>query len=72
MGGERRQMGMLQKMWMGEEKEGWKERRIEEEKKALEEGKTYTDMIYEQIWDVWNWDKKGKDGKDRENESRKE
>jgi hypothetical protein len=54
--------GILGKLWMGDEKEGWKERRLEEEKKALEEGKTYTDMIFEQIWEVWNWDKK-KEGK---------
>jgi hypothetical protein len=54
--------GMLGRLWMGDETEGWKERRLEEEKKALEEGKGYTDMILEQIWDVWNWDKKkGKD-----------
>jgi hypothetical protein len=52
----------LGRLWMGDETEGWKERRLEEEKKALEEGKGYTDMILEQIWDVWNWDKKkGKD-----------
>lgn len=56
-------LGVLEKLWMGEEKEGWKERRIEEERKALEEGKGYTDLIMEQIWDVWNWDKKkGGDG----------
>lgn len=55
--------GVLSKIWMGDEKEGWRERRLEEEKKALEEGKTYTDMIFEQIWDVWNWDKnKGSGG----------
>ncbi|OAL44604.1 hypothetical protein IQ07DRAFT_592277 [Pyrenochaeta sp. DS3sAY3a] len=57
--------GILTKIWMGDETEGWKERRLEEEKKALEEGKTYTDMILEQIWDVWNWDKKS--GKNDEN-----
>jgi hypothetical protein len=61
-GGEKSILGRL---WMGDEKEGWKERRLEEEKKALEEGKSYTDMIFEQIWEVWNWDKK-KDGKDGE------
>ena len=55
---------LLQKIWMGGETEGWKERRLEEEKKALEEGKSYTDMIFEQIWDVWNWDKKGKNDND--------
>ena len=58
--------GVLQKLWMGDEKEGWKERRLEEERKALEEGKTYTDLILEQIWDVWNWDKKkGKDDNEK-------
>lgn len=51
---------VLHKIWMGGETEGWKERRLEEERQALEEGKSYTDMIFEQIWDVWNWDKKGK------------
>lgn len=57
--------GALKKLWMGDEKEGWKERRLEEERKALEEGKTYMDMIFEQIWDVWNWDKKGKGGEEK-------
>lgn len=71
---ERRKLGktdedksVLQKIWMGGETEGWKERRLEEERKAIEEGKSYTDMIFEQIWDVWNWDKKGK--KDGENKN---
>ena len=54
--------GVLKKIWMGGETEGWKERRLQEEKKAIEEGKSFSDMIYEQIWDVWNWDKKGKKG----------
>ncbi|KAH3975701.1 hypothetical protein HBI56_084270 [Parastagonospora nodorum] len=58
--------GLLGKIWMGEEKEGWKERRLEEERRALEEGKGYWDMIFEQIWEVWNWDKKGGDGGKKE------
>lgn len=62
LSGEGKQQGgensLLNKIWMGDEKEGWKERRLEEERKALQEGKTYTDMIFEQIWEVWNWDKK--------------
>ncbi|KAF1939713.1 hypothetical protein EJ02DRAFT_467947 [Clathrospora elynae] len=66
-GGKDEDKGVLGRLWMGGEKEGWRERRLEEEKKALEEGKTYTDMIFEQIWDVWNWDKKsGKSGKGEE------
>lgn len=52
--------GVLKKIWMGGESAGWKERRLEEEKKAIEEGKGFSDMILEQVWDVWNWDKKGK------------
>ncbi|KAH7068223.1 hypothetical protein BKA63DRAFT_521366 [Paraphoma chrysanthemicola] len=57
---------IIGRLWMGEETEGWKERRLEEERRALEEGKGYWDIITEQIWDVWNWDKKkgsGEEGK---------
>ncbi|KAF2451841.1 hypothetical protein P171DRAFT_12646 [Karstenula rhodostoma CBS 690.94] len=43
--------GLLGKLWMGGEEEGWKERRLEEERRALEEGKSYTDIILEQIWE---------------------
>ncbi|EUC33266.1 hypothetical protein COCVIDRAFT_84508 [Bipolaris victoriae FI3] len=65
---EGQQKGVLGKLWMGDEDEGWKEKRLEEERKALEEGKGYGDLIMEQIWDVWNWDKK----KGKDNESKKE
>ena len=51
--------GVLGKVWMGEEKEDWKVRRLEEERKALESGKGYADLIVEQIWDVWNQTWKG-------------
>ena len=64
---EEEEKGIFGKLWMGDETRGWKERRMEEERKALEEGKGYTDIILEQIWDVWNWDKKkGKDGERKE------
>ncbi|CCC11298.1 unnamed protein product [Sordaria macrospora k-hell] len=53
--------GVLTKIWMGDEKEGWKEKRLEEEKKALESGKGYGSLIMDQIWEVWN--QEGKDGK---------
>jgi hypothetical protein len=64
-GAQSEEKGILGRLWMGDEKEGWKERRLEEEKKALEEGKTYTDMIFEQIWEVWNWDKKRGDDEEK-------
>ncbi|KAL5347937.1 hypothetical protein ACLOAV_007348 [Pseudogymnoascus australis] len=38
-------------------KEGWKAQRDEREKKAVEEGKGYGDLIMDQIWDVWTWGK---------------
>ena len=62
--------GILHRLWMGDEEEGWKERRLAEERKALEEGKTYTSMILDQIWEVWNWDKK-KDGEVNETSAQK-
>lgn len=36
-------------------KSEWKKKRDEYERKALDEGKSYADMIIEQIWDVWSW-----------------
>ena len=61
-GGKARETGLLERVWMGDEKEGWKERRLQEEREALEEGRGYGSLIMEQIWEVWNW------GKEREGE----
>ncbi|KAH8805737.1 hypothetical protein F5884DRAFT_800405 [Xylogone sp. PMI_703] len=46
---------LLQRLWMGGESADWKQKRDEREKKALEEGKGYGDLIMEQIWEVVNW-----------------
>lgn len=51
-GGEK---GLVGKLWMGGEEEGWKERRLREEREALEEGRGYGGLIMDQIWEVWNW-----------------
>jgi uncharacterized protein YdaU (DUF1376 family) len=56
--GGREEKGILGRIWMGDQPDDWKEKRMEEERKALEEGKGYMEMIFEQVWDVWNWDKK--------------
>lgn len=64
--------GVLTKIWMGDEKEGWKEKRLEEEKKALEEGKGYGSLIMDQIWEVWNQEKKGEDKKKKDDTPKKE
>ncbi|KAK4177482.1 hypothetical protein QBC36DRAFT_130426 [Triangularia setosa] len=56
--GKKKKESVITKIWMGGEKEGWQERRIEEEKKALEGGKGYGDLIVEQMYEVFGWGKK--------------
>ncbi|KAK4156306.1 exocyst complex component SEC3 [Chaetomidium leptoderma] len=51
----------LERFWMGGESEGWKEKRLEEERKALEEGgKGYGGLIVDQLKEVWEGKGKGK------------
>ncbi|KAK2771062.1 hypothetical protein FQN53_005219 [Emmonsiellopsis sp. PD_33] len=57
---------VLSQVWMGGEREGWKEKRLREEQEALDEGKGYGDLIKEHIWEVWNWGKKEDEGSDEE------
>ncbi|KAL5335423.1 hypothetical protein BJX70DRAFT_325460 [Aspergillus crustosus] len=65
--------GVVDRVWMGNEKGGWKERRLREEQKALDEGKGYGDLIREHIWDVWTWgENKKEDGEDGEDEKKDE
>ena len=52
--------GIGKKLWMGGQGEGWKEQRLKEEREALANGKGYQGLIMDQIWEVWNWDKKKK------------
>ncbi|OJD18664.1 hypothetical protein AJ78_01360 [Emergomyces pasteurianus Ep9510] len=67
---EEKELNIVKKVWMGGEREGWKERRRREEQKALEEGKGYGDLIKEHIWEVVNWGKddvpQSEDGEQRE------
>jgi hypothetical protein len=60
--GEEKDKSVLGRIWYGDQPEDWKEKRMEEERKALEEGKGYMEMIFEQIWEVWSWEKKKGDG----------
>ncbi|AEO62547.1 uncharacterized protein THITE_2106850 [Thermothielavioides terrestris NRRL 8126] len=54
--------GLWERLWMGGEEEGWKEKRLEEERKALESGKGYGGLIMDQVREVWG----GKDKSGRE------
>lgn len=46
--------GMVKDIWMGGESEDWQEKRAEEHRKSMEEGKGLSGIIFEQIADVWN------------------
>lgn len=57
----------LQELWLGGEREGWKERRLREEQEKLDQGEGYGGMIMDQIWEVWNWgERKAEEVKDKD------
>ncbi len=66
LGGQGRERGMVDKLWMGQEGENWKEKRMREEREAFEAGKGYSGIILDQIWEVWNG------GKPKEEASKEE
>jgi hypothetical protein len=41
-------------VWMGDEKEGWQERRMEEHRRALEDGKGLSGIMMDQISEAWD------------------
>lgn len=70
---ERDKKGVLQKAWYGQEGKDWKQKRDQREKEALEEGKGFSGLIADQIWDVWSWGgKKDDKSKDEDPEEKKE
>jgi hypothetical protein len=58
---EENNMTPLKKVWMGGEKEGWKERRLREEQEAIDQGKGYGSLIMDQLYEVWHWRKRGEE-----------
>ncbi|KAG5983199.1 hypothetical protein E4U55_000540 [Claviceps digitariae] len=46
--------GLVKDIWMGGESEDWQEKRAEEHRQSLEEGKGLSGIIFDQIADVWN------------------
>jgi hypothetical protein len=51
--------GVLDRIWMGGEKEDWKEERLRKEQEALDRGEGYGSLIMDQISEVWKGGKKG-------------
>ncbi|KKA24029.1 hypothetical protein T310_1950 [Rasamsonia emersonii CBS 393.64] len=49
---QQQERSLAERIWMGNETEGWKERRLREEQKALQEGKGYGDLILDHIWEL--------------------
>lgn len=45
--------GMARRLWMGDESPGWQRRRMEKEREDLEAGKSYGDIIMEQVREVF-------------------
>ena len=70
---ERRERGIIEKVWLGGEGDDWKAKRDKREREALEEGRGYGGLIMDQIWEVWSWGKdKVEDVKEKDEEVVKE
>ncbi|KAG6041224.1 hypothetical protein E4U41_005507 [Claviceps citrina] len=65
--------GLVKDIWMGGETADWQEKRAEEHRKSIEEGKGLSGIIFEQIADVWNgnYGKKDSNAKDHDQPSEK-
>lgn len=59
--------GLAKKVWMGDQKSDWKKQRMQEERDAVEEGKSFSDVIIDQVKEVWGVPKEeDKDDKEAE------
>ncbi|KYK58681.1 rhomboid family membrane protein [Drechmeria coniospora] len=58
-GPEEKPAGLIKDIWMGGEGEDWSKKRAEEHRKSFDEGKGMSDIILEQIADVWSGNWKG-------------
>lgn len=54
----KKEPGILTRLWLGDEKPGWKDRRAQAEKEALERGEGYGDLIRRQISEIWGTEEK--------------
>lgn len=57
----KKELGVIDRLWMGGESENWKEERAKKEKEALDDGRGYQGLIMDQIWEVWTGKKAGSD-----------
>lgn len=62
--------GIVSRLWMGGEKEDWRQERARKEKETLENGEGYGTLIMDQVKEVFSGSKKneGEDGKEGNSE----
>ena len=60
--------GLAKRIWMGDAKADWKEKRMQEERENAEQGKGISDVIIDQVKEVWGVPK---EDDDREESSKK-
>ncbi|KAG5990879.1 hypothetical protein E4U54_004014 [Claviceps lovelessii] len=60
--------GLVKDLWMGGETEDWQEKRAEEHRQSIEEGKGLSGIIFEQIADVWNGNYGKRDSKAKDHD----
>lgn len=63
--------GPLEKLWVGNEKENWREERRKKEEEALAEGKGYGDLILEHIKEAFGSKKNDVDKGEAKNDENK-
>jgi hypothetical protein len=63
---EQRKLGMLDRLWMGRETEGWKERRAKKEQEVIDRGEGYGTLIVDYLRGAAGWDQKGEAEKNNE------
>lgn len=55
---------VIKDIWMGGEGENWREKRAAEHQQAFDEGKGLSDLIFEQVAEVWRGSPKNTDSDD--------
>ncbi|KAI3401064.1 hypothetical protein diail_775 [Diaporthe ilicicola] len=64
--------GIVSRIWMGDEKEDWRQERAKKEKETLENGEGYGTLIMDQVKEVFSSSRKREGGGEKEGKSEKD
>ncbi|TID18327.1 gb [Venturia nashicola] len=64
-------LGVVDKIWMGDQGDDWQAKRAERERKVLQNGEGYGTLIMDQIKEVWTGKKREEDNEDEESKGDK-